>query len=67
MAKRVANTITFPLPAFMMEGLDEAAKKFKTSKSNIMRNTIYDFLVTSGTLPNDGIYDSNDDLIISAE
>lgn len=39
------------VPYFIKDGLNDAALKFKMNKADIVRSVLYDFLVSSGFLP----------------
>jgi len=43
--------MTVELPSLISDGLDNATKRYKLSKSDIVRSVMYDFLVSSGILP----------------
>lgn len=43
--------VTFEVPYFIKDGLNDAALKFKMNKADIVRSVLYDFLVSSGFLP----------------
>jgi len=45
------QSMTVELPSLISNGLDSATKRYKLSKSDIVRSVIYDFLVSSGILP----------------
>ena len=55
------QSITIELPGLISDGLDSATKKYKISKSDIVRSVMYDFLVSSGILPDNEDLNRPDD------
>ncbi len=58
------RSITIELPGLISEGLDSATEKYKISKSDIVRSVMYDFLVSSGILPDNEELNRPDDMNI---
>ena len=43
--------VTVEMPAILNNGLNEASNKYKLTKSDIIRSIVYDFLISSGVIP----------------
>ncbi len=45
------QSVTIEMPSLINAGLNDASRKYKLSKSDIVRSVVYDFLISSGILP----------------
>jgi len=45
------QSVTVEMPTIINKGLNDASDKYKMSKSDIVRSVVYDFLISSGILP----------------
>lgn len=55
------RSLTVEMPCVIIDGLNDASSKFKTTKADIVRSIIYDFLTSSGILPHNEEWDMLDD------
>lgn len=58
------QSVTIEMPLIISEGLSNASTKFKLSKSDIVRSVLYDFLISSGILPENEDLNRPDDINI---
>lgn len=55
------QSVTIEMPSLINAGLNDASRKYKLSKSDIVRSVVYDFLISSGILPNNEDLNRPDD------
>lgn len=55
------RSMTVEMPTLISDGLDDATKKYNISKSDIVRSVVYDFLVSSGIIPDNEEFNRTDD------
>lgn len=58
------QSVTVEMPSLINDGLNSASNKYKISKSDIIRSVLYDFLTSSGILPDNEDLNRPDDKII---
>ena len=58
--------VTVEMPAILNKGLDEASNKYKLTRSDIIRSIVYDFLISSGILPNNENLNRPEDIYIES-
>lgn len=55
------QSVTIEMPSLISDGLSNASAKYKLSKSDIVRSVLYDFLISSGILPDNEDLNRPDD------
>lgn len=55
------QSVTIEMPSLINDGLNNASAKYKLSKSDIVRSVLYDFLTSSGILPDNEDLNRPDD------
>ena len=58
------KSVSVEMPALIVNGLEQAATKFKINRSEIIRSVVYDFLVSSGILPENEYLDRPEDIYV---
>ena len=58
------KSVSVEMPALIINGLEQAATKFKINRSEIIRSVVYDFLVSSGVLPKNKELDRPEDICV---
>ncbi len=56
--------VTVEMPAILNNGLNEASTKYKLTKSDIIRSIVYDFLISSGVIPENKDLNRPEDIYI---
>lgn len=59
------QSVTIEMPSLINDGLNNASVKYKLSKSDIVRSVVYDFLISSGILPDNEDLNRPDDKSIN--
>lgn len=60
------QSVTIEMPSLISDGLNDASRKYKLSKSDIVRSVMYDFLVSSGILPENKDLNGSGDIYIES-
>ena len=58
--------VSVEMPAIISDGLDEASTKYNLNRSEIIRSVVYDFLVSSGILPENKDLNRPEDIYIES-
>ena len=60
------KSISVEMPAIISDGLDKASTKYNINRSEIIRSVVYDFLVSSGILPENKDLNRPEDIYIES-